>query len=80
VIIRTGLTIGRPLALLMAMRRPGLQRGGHVVHTGAKRTELVRSADVVGRRGRSSRSRDSRHGKPGAAVVGAGTSWSGKNS
>ena len=28
VVIGRGLTIGRPLALLLAMKRPGLQRGG----------------------------------------------------
>src|ERR1019366_1174400 len=79
VIIGRGLTIGRPLALLMAMRRPGCNAAVTVVHTGVERmTELVRSADVVvaaaGRAGLVTRDMV----KPGAAVVGAGTSWSGK--
>ncbi|HVA71396.1 MAG TPA: tetrahydrofolate dehydrogenase/cyclohydrolase catalytic domain-containing protein [Acidimicrobiales bacterium] len=79
VIIGRGLTIGRPLALLMAMRRPGCNAAVTVVHTGVERlAELVRSADVVvaaaGRAGLVTRDMV----KPGAAVVGAGTSWSGK--
>jgi methylenetetrahydrofolate dehydrogenase (NADP+)/methenyltetrahydrofolate cyclohydrolase len=79
VIIGRGLTIGRPLALLMAMRRPGCNAAVTVVHTGVERlAELVRSADVVvaaaGKAGLVTRDMV----KPGAAVVGAGTSWSGK--
>lgn len=79
VIIGRGLTIGRPLALLMATRRPGCNAAVTVVHTGVERmAELVRSADVVvaaaGRAGLVTRDMV----KPGAAVVGAGTSWSGK--
>jgi methylenetetrahydrofolate dehydrogenase (NADP+)/methenyltetrahydrofolate cyclohydrolase len=79
VIIGRGLTIGRPLALLMAMRRPGCNAAVTVVHTGVERlAELVRSADViVAAAGRANLvTRDMV--KPGAAVVGAGTSWSGK--
>jgi methylenetetrahydrofolate dehydrogenase (NADP+)/methenyltetrahydrofolate cyclohydrolase len=79
VIIGRGLTIGRPLALLMAMRRPGCNAAVTVVHTGVEDlAELVRSADVVvaaaGRAGLVTRDMV----KPGAAVVGAGTTWQGK--
>ena len=79
VIIGRGLTIGRPLALLMAMRRPGCNAAVTVVHTGVEKlAELVRSADVIvsaaGRAGLVTRDMV----KPGAAVVGAGTSWHGK--
>ena len=79
VIIGRGLTIGRPLALLMAMRRPGCNAAVTVVHTGVQNmAEIVRSADVIvaaaGRAGLVTREMV----KPGAAVVGAGTSWSGK--
>ncbi|MGA7835680.1 MAG: tetrahydrofolate dehydrogenase/cyclohydrolase catalytic domain-containing protein [Acidimicrobiales bacterium] len=79
VIIGRGLTIGRPLALLMAMRRPHCNAAVTVVHTGVDDiVELVRSADVIvaaaGRAGVVTREMV----KPGAAVVGAGTSFLGK--
>jgi methylenetetrahydrofolate dehydrogenase (NADP+)/methenyltetrahydrofolate cyclohydrolase len=79
VIIGRGLTIGRPLALLLAMRRPHCNAAVTVVHTGVDDiADLVRSADVIvaaaGRAGLVTRDMV----KPGAAVVGAGTSWSGR--
>jgi methylenetetrahydrofolate dehydrogenase (NADP+)/methenyltetrahydrofolate cyclohydrolase len=79
VIIGRGLTIGRPLALLMAMRRPHCNAAVSVVHTGVDDLhEIVRSGDVVvaaaGRAGLVTRDMV----KPGAAVVGAGTSFLGK--
>ncbi len=79
VVIGRGLTIGRPLALLLASKRPGCNAAVTVVHTGVEHLEeLVRSADVVvaaaGRAGLVTRDMI----KPGAAVVGAGTSWAGR--
>jgi methylenetetrahydrofolate dehydrogenase (NADP+)/methenyltetrahydrofolate cyclohydrolase len=79
VIVGRGLTIGRPLALLMSMRRPGPNAAVTVVHTGVPElAEHVRRADVVvaaaGRAGLITADMV----KPGAAVVGAGTSWSGR--
>jgi methylenetetrahydrofolate dehydrogenase (NADP+)/methenyltetrahydrofolate cyclohydrolase len=79
VVIGRGLTIGRPLALLLAMRRPHCNAAVTVVHTGVERfDDLVRSADVIvsaaGRAGLVTREMV----KPGAAVVGAGTSFQGK--
>jgi methylenetetrahydrofolate dehydrogenase (NADP+)/methenyltetrahydrofolate cyclohydrolase len=79
VIIGRGLTIGRPLALLMAMRRPNCNAAVTVVHTGVKDMgALTRTADVI----------VSAAGVPGivtadmvqagAAVVGAGTTFAGK--
>lgn len=79
VIIGRGLTIGRPLALLMAMRRPGCNAAVSVVHTGVEDLAvIVRSADVIvaaaGRAGLVTRDMV----RPGAAVVGAGTSFEGR--
>jgi methylenetetrahydrofolate dehydrogenase (NADP+) / methenyltetrahydrofolate cyclohydrolase len=79
VIIGRGLTIGRPLALLMAMKRPGCNAAVTVVHTGVDDlARLVRQGDVVvaaaGRAGLVTPDMV----KPGAAVVGAGTSWEGR--
>jgi methylenetetrahydrofolate dehydrogenase (NADP+)/methenyltetrahydrofolate cyclohydrolase len=79
VIIGRGLTIGRPLALLLATKRPGCNAAVTVVHTGVEDLAgLVRQGDVVvaaaGRAGLVT----PHMVKPGAAVVGAGTSWSGR--
>jgi methylenetetrahydrofolate dehydrogenase (NADP+)/methenyltetrahydrofolate cyclohydrolase len=79
VIIGRGLTIGRPLSLLLASKRPGCNAAVTVVHTGVDElAAIVRSADVVvaaaGRAGLVTADMI----KPGAAVVGAGTSWAGK--
>jgi methylenetetrahydrofolate dehydrogenase (NADP+)/methenyltetrahydrofolate cyclohydrolase len=79
VIIGRGLTIGRPLSLLLAAKRPGCNAAVTVVHTGVDDlAAIVRAADVVvaaaGRAGLVSPDMV----KPGAAVVGAGTSWAGK--
>ena len=79
VIIGRGLTIGRPLALLLSLRRANCNAAVTVVHTGVRdMTALVRSADVVvaaaGRAGLVTKEMV----KPGAAVVGAGTSWAGR--
>ncbi len=79
VVIGRGLTIGRPLALLLASKRPGCNAAVTVVHTGVPNlAELVREGDVVvaaaGRAGLVTPEMI----KPGAAVVGAGTSWEGR--
>jgi methylenetetrahydrofolate dehydrogenase (NADP+)/methenyltetrahydrofolate cyclohydrolase len=79
VIIGRGLTIGRPLSLLLAMKRPGCNAAVTVVHTGVKdMAAITRQADVVvaaaGRAGLVT----PHMVKPGAAVVGAGTSWEGR--
>jgi methylenetetrahydrofolate dehydrogenase (NADP+)/methenyltetrahydrofolate cyclohydrolase len=79
VIIGRGLTIGRPLALLLATKRPGCNAAVTVVHTGVvDLAGLVRQGDVVvaaaGRAGLVTPDMI----KPGAAVVGAGTSWEGR--
>ena len=79
VVIGRGLTIGRPLALLLASKRPGCNAAVTVVHTGVSdMAALVRQGDVVvaaaGRAGLVTADMI----KPGAAVVGAGTSWEGR--
>ena len=79
VVIGRGLTIGRPLALLLAMRRPHCNAAVSVVHTGVEHfVDIVRSADVIvsaaGRAGLVTCDMV----KPGAAVVGAGTTFEGR--
>jgi methylenetetrahydrofolate dehydrogenase (NADP+)/methenyltetrahydrofolate cyclohydrolase len=79
VVIGRGLTIGRPLALLLAMRRPGCNAAVTVVHTGVDdMAGLVRQADVVVAAAGVAGLVTPDMIKPGAAVVGAGTSWEGK--
>jgi len=79
VIVGRGLTIGRPLALLLALKRKDCNAAVTVVHTGVKDiSSYVRRADVVvaaaGRAGLIT----AEMVRPGAAVVGAGTSWDGR--
>ena len=79
VVIGRGLTIGRPLALLLALKRPHCNAAVTVVHTGVEEfASLVRAGDVVvsaaGRAGLVTADMV----KPGAAVVGAGTSFEGR--
>ncbi len=79
VIIGRGLTIGRPLALLLALKRPGLNAAVTVVHTGADDlAALVRQGDIVVAAAGSPGLVTPDMVKPGAAVVGAGTSWEGR--
>ena len=78
VIIGRGLTIGRPLALLLAMKRSGCNAAVTVVHTGvADMGALTRTADVIVAAAGVAALVRADMVKPGAAVVGAGTSWSG---
>ncbi|MDE3082474.1 MAG: bifunctional 5,10-methylenetetrahydrofolate dehydrogenase/5,10-methenyltetrahydrofolate cyclohydrolase [Acidobacteriota bacterium] len=78
VIIGRGLTIGRPLALLMALKRPGCNAAVTVVHTGVDdMTALTRSADVLVAAAGVAGLVTPDMVRPGAAVVAAGTSWSG---
>ncbi|HXW32630.1 MAG TPA: tetrahydrofolate dehydrogenase/cyclohydrolase catalytic domain-containing protein, partial [Acidimicrobiales bacterium] len=79
VVVGRGLTIGRPLALLLSLKRPGCNAAVTVVHTGVPDLgDYVRRAEVVvaaaGRAGLITADMV----KPGAAEVGAGTSWEGR--
>lgn len=79
VIIGRGLTIGRPLALLMALKRPGCNAAVTVVHTGVPDLAAhVRRADVVVAAAGSAGLVTPDMVKPGAAVVAAGVSWDGR--
>jgi methylenetetrahydrofolate dehydrogenase (NADP+) / methenyltetrahydrofolate cyclohydrolase len=79
VIIGRGLTIGRPLALLLSMRRPNCNAAVTVVHTGVEdMAALTRSADVIVSAAGMPGIVTADMVKPGAAVVGAGTTFAGK--
>jgi methylenetetrahydrofolate dehydrogenase (NADP+) / methenyltetrahydrofolate cyclohydrolase len=79
VIIGRGLTIGRPLALLMSMKRPNCNAAVTVVHTGVEdMAALTRTADVIVSAVGVPGIVTADMVKPGAAVVGAGTTFAGK--
>jgi len=79
VIIGRGLTIGRPLALLLALKRPGCNAAVTVVHTGINDiAPYVRQGDIVVAAAGSPGIVTPDMIKPGAAVVAAGTSFEGK--
>jgi methylenetetrahydrofolate dehydrogenase (NADP+)/methenyltetrahydrofolate cyclohydrolase len=79
VVVGRGLTIGRPLALLLALKRPGCNAAVTVVHTGVPDlAAYIRQADVlVAAAGRAGLVKADWI-KPGAAVVAAGTSYVGR--
>ncbi len=79
VVIGRGLTIGRPLALLLALRRPHCNAAVTVVHTGVP--DLARytlDADVIVAAAGSAGLVTAEMVRPGAAVVGAGVTWEGR--
>jgi methylenetetrahydrofolate dehydrogenase (NADP+)/methenyltetrahydrofolate cyclohydrolase len=79
VVIGRGLTIGRPLALLLALKRPGCNAAVTVVHTGVgDLASYVRQGDIVVAAAGHAGIVTADMVKPGAAVVGAGTSWEGR--
>ncbi len=81
VVIGRGVTIGRPLGMLLSLKRPGLNAAVTMLHTGVDERDLaaiVRTADiVVAAAGRPALVTPDMV-KPGAAVVSAGTSWEGR--
>jgi len=80
VVIGRGLTIGRPISLLLAMKRPGCNAAVTVVHTGVDdMAALTREADVIIAAAGVANLVTKDMVKPGAAVVGAGVSWEGKS-
>lgn len=79
VVVGRGLTIGRPLALLLAMRRPRANAAVTVVHRGvADLATYTRQADVLVAAAGSPNLITADMVKPGAAVVGGGQTREGK--
>ena len=74
VIIGRGLTIGRPLANLLSLKRPNANAAVTVVHTGAGDiSRFTRTADILIAAAGSPRMVTADMVKPGAAVVAAGS-------
>ena len=79
VIVGRGLTIGRPLANLLTLKRPGANAAVTVVHTGvADLATLTREADILVAAAGSPGLITADMVKSGAAVVAAGVSFSGR--
>lgn len=79
VIIGRGLTIGRPLALLLALKRPHCNAAVTVVHTGVKDlASYTRQADVLVAAAGFPGIVTPDMIKPGAAVVSAGVTMDGR--
>lgn len=79
VIIGRGLTIGRPLANLLTLKRPHANAAVTVVHTGvANLGDYTRQADILVAAAGSRGLVTADMVKPGAAVVAAGVSFEGR--
>jgi methylenetetrahydrofolate dehydrogenase (NADP+) / methenyltetrahydrofolate cyclohydrolase len=80
-IIGRGVTIGRPLANLLSLKRPGYNAAVSIVHTGVEPADMaaiVRTADIVVAAAGRPHLLTPEMVKPGAAVVSAGTTFEGK--
>ncbi len=81
VIIGRGVTIGRPLANLLTLKRPGCNAAVTVLHTGIDPDDMAtitRTADIVVAAAGRPHLLTADMVKPGAAVVSAGTTFEGK--
>ncbi len=81
VIIGRGVTIGRPLANLLTLKRPGCNAAVTVLHTGVAADDMAaitRTADIVVAAAGRPHLLTPDMVKPGAAVVSAGTTFEGK--
>ena len=79
VIVGRGLTIGRPLANLLSLKRPNANAAVTVVHTGvADVGAYTRQADILIAAAGSPGMITAEMVKPGAAVVAAGVSFEGR--
>ena len=80
VIVGRGFTLGRPLSLLMSAKRPHTNAAVTTVHTGvANMYDYTRQADILIAAAGVPGIIKPEHVKPGAVVVGAGVSYTGKN-
>ena len=76
VVVGRGLTIGRPLALLLALKRPHANAAVTVVHTGvADLASFTRQADILVAAAGVPSLVTPEMVTPGAAVVSAGITW-----
>lgn len=78
-IVGRGPTLGRPLALLLTLKRPGANAAVTVVHTGVPNlADFTRRADIVVAAAGVPNFVTADMVKPGAVVVSGGITWEGK--
>jgi methylenetetrahydrofolate dehydrogenase (NADP+)/methenyltetrahydrofolate cyclohydrolase len=78
-VVGRGPTLGRPLALLLTMKRPGANAAVTVVHTGVPNlADYTRRADIVVAAAGVPSCVTADMVKPGAIVVSGGLSWEGR--
>ena len=79
VVVGRGLTIGRPMALLMALKREHANAAVTVIHTGVKNmADYTKQADIIIAAAGAPNLIQPDMVKPGAAVVGGGVTRDGK--
>ncbi len=79
VILGRGLTLGRPLSMLLSLKRPGGNAAVTVVHTGVPDwQDYTRNADIVIAAAGVPGILRPEHVRPGAVVVGGGVRYEGK--
>jgi methylenetetrahydrofolate dehydrogenase (NADP+)/methenyltetrahydrofolate cyclohydrolase len=80
VIVGRGFTLGRPLSLLMSAKRPHTNAAVTTVHTGVPNMyDYTEQADILIAAAGVPGIIKPEHVKPGSVVVGAGVSYTGKN-
>ncbi|MHB1923838.1 MAG: bifunctional 5,10-methylenetetrahydrofolate dehydrogenase/5,10-methenyltetrahydrofolate cyclohydrolase [Acidimicrobiales bacterium] len=79
VILGRGMTLGRPLAMLLSQKRPTANAAVTVIHTGVPDwSGLARSADILIAAAGVPGIIQPEHVRPGAVVVGAGVRYQGR--
>jgi methylenetetrahydrofolate dehydrogenase (NADP+)/methenyltetrahydrofolate cyclohydrolase len=79
VIMGRGMTLGRPLALLLSQKRPTANAAVTVLHSGVQDwAEITRSADILISAAGVPGLIQPEHVKPGGVVIGAGVRYRGK--
>lgn len=80
VVVGRGFTLGRPLSLLMSAKRPHTNAAVTTVHTGVPNMyDYTKQADILIAAAGVPGIIQPEHVKPGAVVIGAGVSYTGKN-
>jgi methylenetetrahydrofolate dehydrogenase (NADP+)/methenyltetrahydrofolate cyclohydrolase len=79
VVVGRGVTLGRPLSMLLSLKQPHANAAVTVVHTGVPNwADFTRQADIVIGAAGVGNMIQPEHIRPGAAVVGGGITWEGK--
>jgi methylenetetrahydrofolate dehydrogenase (NADP+)/methenyltetrahydrofolate cyclohydrolase len=79
VVVGRGVTLGRPLSMLLSLKAPHANAAVTVVHTGVPNwADHVRTGDIVIGAAGVPNMILPKHIKPGAAVLGGGLTWEGK--